>query len=379
MNDLSERELRGKAIIQNGVVPELVGENVFLVPSQSKSEKYEVSELGEVWACSCPDFKYRNVQCKHIFSVKYWLKMKEYLKREGLFEPLEEIYNKPSCVYCSSLKIVKNGVRKNKGEDKQRFKCLSCSKTFIANPEFRGFKADVDCVTLAMDLYFKGLSLRKIQDTIFQFKNVKIHHETVRRWTNKFMGLINDYTGKFFPETSRVWHSDEMMVKAKGKWLWAWNVLDRDTRFLLATNVTKERYLKDARKVLKEAKNTTKYQPARVVTDGLQSYPKAVVKELWTLKNKNTKHLRCPTITSKRVNNNRVERLNGTIRERLKVQRGFQRQATALQQLENFRTYYNFVRPHQALNGLTPAEQAGIKIPHYQNNKWKSLIKKTRN
>lgn len=39
------------------------------------------------------------------------------------------------------------------------------------------------------------------------------------------------------------------------------------------------------------------------------------------------------------------------------------------QYAENFRTYYNFVRQHQAL-GVTPAQQAGIQ----QNANWKDLL-----
>ena len=35
------------------------------------------------------------------------------------------------------------------------------------------------------------------------------------------------------------------------------------------------------------------------------------------------------------------------------------------------RIYYNFIKPHQALNGQTPAEKTGIQ----QKNKWKDLLK----
>ncbi len=47
----------------------------------------------------------------------------------------------------------------------------------------------------------------------------------------------------------------------------------------------------------------------------------------------------------------------------------------AKQQMQNWRTYYNFVRPHQTLK-KTPAEQAGIQI-NANHNKWLSLIKQS--
>jgi len=43
------------------------------------------------------------------------------------------------------------------------------------------------------------------------------------------------------------------------------------------------------------------------------------------------------------------------------------------QQVKNHRTYYNVMRPHQALKGLTPAQRAGIP----QENNWKGLLIKT--
>ena len=77
-------------------------------------------------------------------------------------------------------------------------------------------------------------------------------------------------------------------------------------------------------------------------------------------------------INKPHANNNRVERLNGTLRERVKVQRGGKSNKSAI--AEGRRIYYNFVKPHQALGGKTPAETAGIK----GKDKWKNLIKNTK-
>jgi transposase InsO family protein len=63
-------------------------------------------------------------------------------------------------------------------------------------------------------------------------------------------------------------------------------------------------------------------------------------------------------ITKPHANNNRIERLNGTLRERVKVQRRWKSMETPL--AEGQRIHYNFVKPHQALEGMTPAQRAGI-------------------
>jgi hypothetical protein len=57
--------------------------------------------------------------------------------------------------------------------------------------------------------------------------------------------------------------------------------------------------------------------------------------------------------------NNRIERMNGTLRERVKVQRGWKTMKTPL--AEGQRIHYNFVKPHKALDGQTPAQAAGLK------------------
>ena len=69
-----------------------------------------------------------------------------------------------------------------------------------------------------------------------------------------------------------------------------------------------------------------------------------------------------------------LERLHGTVRERDKVMRALKKEESDI--LEGLRIYYNFVRPHMALNGKNPAEMAGINL-QFEQNKWESLIRKS--
>ncbi|UCD13919.1 MAG: transposase [Thermoplasmatales archaeon] len=71
-------------------------------------------------------------------------------------------------------------------------------------------------------------------------------------------------------------------------------------------------------------------------------------------------------------NNNHVERLHGTIRQREKVMRALKTEVTPI--VEGHRLYYNFIKPHESLDGKTPSEEAGITIEG--NNKWLTLMKK---
>jgi transposase InsO family protein len=71
-----------------------------------------------------------------------------------------------------------------------------------------------------------------------------------------------------------------------------------------------------------------------------------------------------------------IERLHGTIRDRSKVMRGLEDETTAQTIIDGFRTYYNFIRPHQALDGKTPAEIANINL-NLKGNKWLELIRQS--
>lgn len=69
-----------------------------------------------------------------------------------------------------------------------------------------------------------------------------------------------------------------------------------------------------------------------------------------------------------------IEIYHAAFRERDKVIRGFKSEKTADRYIENWKTYYNFVKPHMALNGLTPSDVAGINMG-IERNKWLSLLK----
>jgi hypothetical protein len=69
-------------------------------------------------------------------------------------------------------------------------------------------------------------------------------------------------------------------------------------------------------------------------------------------------------------NNNKMERFNGELRDREKVVRGVKKTGSPL--ISGLQIYHNYVRPHTALEGKTPAEKAGIEIRG--EDKWITLI-----
>ena len=181
------------------------------------------------------------------------------------------------------------------------------------------------------------------------------------------MEKINKYVDTMKPEVSDLWNADEQFIKVKGKEQYIWNVLDNETRFLLASNQSPTRSTQDARETFQKAKAIAGKKAKTIVTDGSFSYNASVQKEFATYQNPKP-HYRYVSLKEHDSNNNVIERFHGSFRQRDKVMRGFK--GNQKQHAENFRTFYNFIRGHQALNGLTPAQRAGIQ----QKGEWKGLL-----
>ena len=380
----SEQRKERASELLNNVVPEKVDETTYVVPSSDGSKKYKVSHI-DTYSCECPDFvqrcKGQGIYCKHINAIILFNKLKNKVEMDDF--DIDSITDEKICPKCKSENITKFGVRKNKSGTKQRYKCHNCFTVVVLDP-LKGIKGNARMVCLAMDMYYKGNSLRDIQNTIYTSFGLKLHHETIRRWNNRFMGRINNYVATLKPQTSEKMHIDEQVIQVGKENVWCWNAMDNKTRFLLAQQLTKVRTIEDARGIMQKAKTVISQRPKEIATDKGKFYPEAVRKEfggvgghgrqyIGIARTANRPHKSGHHLTKKR-DNQIIERYHGTFRERDKVIRGLKSDTTAEQYLTNWRTFYNFVKPHMTFNGLTPSEVAGISIGN-DRNRWMSLIK----
>ena len=288
-------------------------------------------------------------------------------------EEIKKENDKPFCCkFCGSEKFIKYGKKNNR----QHYFCKDCKRTFVDNLYFEKMKADPKIICLTLDLYFKGVSLRKISNHLKQFYNIDIYFTTIHRWIDRYIIIMDEYTRQFQPQTGEIWNADEMMIKIGNDWFYLWNVIDDETRFHLACVVSKERTTIDARKVLITAKKRSHgKRPMFIITDGLKSYVKAIDEEFHTVK-RDTIHVSNVGIRGKHAgndvfDNNLVERLHGAIRERNKTQRGLKDEYSSF--IRGHQVYYNFIRPHMSLFGDTPASYALIDL-NLGNKKWENLL-----
>jgi transposase-like protein len=158
-----------------------------------------------------------------------------------------------ACRFCNSDKIIKFAVRHNKYGDVQRYRCNACGKRFSFNIGFEGMRASPQVITSAMQLYFTGESLRNVQRFI-RLQGFNVSHVTVYNWIKKYVGLMQQYLDKITPNVSDTWRTDELYLKIKGNMKYLYALMDDQTRFWIAQQISDSKYTQDVRPLFHEAK-----------------------------------------------------------------------------------------------------------------------------
>lgn len=268
------------------------------------------------------------------------------------------------CKFCGSMNIVRNGTRRGT----QYWLCRNCGRGFVDNDALPKMKYPIKAVASAVYQYYAGLSLNEIRRHVDQQYNFLPSDSAIYSWVTRFSKTAIDEAGKHTPKVGNTWVADETMLDVGGVKLWLIDIIDLDTRYLLATRLSKTRDKKDIALLLRQAYlKAGKVAPKRILTDGWKVYPDAVDLVFGS----ETRH-----IVSKPFvevdSTNVIERFQGTLKDRTKVMRGFKKPETASHILDGWLVYYNYLRPHESLNDRTPAQVAGIKYP-YRN--WLDVVK----
>jgi len=364
------RESRGKAIAQLEGQINRLGVAIYQVRSQSGNGPYLVRSSERGWTCTCPDHLYREVKCKHIWACELSYAIRK--KVEAHLVTIQPV-NTLICPVCSSGLVVKDALRHNKYGMIQRYLCKDCGKRFSFNLGFDKMKAQPEAITSALQLYFTGESLRNVQKFL-RLQGINVSHVSIYKWIQKYVGLMENYLKQITPQLSDTWRADEMWMKFKGNPKYLYALLDDETRFWIAKEVAGDKFSKEAAdyasKLLSQGKQIAGKTPLTLITDGLHAYHLAWKREIYSNRRQQARHIEHITWKGQVNDNRKMERFNGEIRDREKVMRGLKRKDTPI--LTGYQIYHNYIRPHEALEGRTPAEACGIKVEG--KNKWLTLI-----
>jgi putative transposase len=371
------RQAKGHQIASMKGAVTRIDENTYHVRSQSGNGIYTVTWTNNGWKCTCPDFFYRGTlanaeksdispsfRCKHVVASF----LSSSLRREVEAQTIEPILSL-ACPDCGSKgNIVKHGKRRTGFGEIQRYYCKPCQKWFVYNLGFKRMKASPQAITESMQLYFTGESLRNVQKFL-RLQGVNVSHVAVYKWIQKYVSLMEQYVERIRPQVGEVWRADELYLKVRGDMKYLYALMDDQTRFWIAQEVASTKYTADVRPLFTKGKTVTGKSPTFIITDGANNFHEAFVKELRTNRHTSPRHIRDIRFDGQ-THNNKMERMNGEIRDRERVVRGVKCEDSPL--IKGMQIYHNYIRPHEGLDGKTPAEAAGIKVEG--ENKWLTMI-----
>ena len=279
------------------------------------------------------------------------------------------------CNLCESEDVIKFGFNYFENHKTQKYKCRDCNKIFCYQDKLPRNHVSSEIVSLCFDLYFKGLSYRVIRQHILEQFNLRVNHVTIYNWIQSYSEKIKNYVDGLNPNLSPVWQIDETFIAFKGsygdkikrtKGNWCWVGIDTSTRYIVDMFLTSDRMMDTSENFFKRIK-TVETNPEVIATDSLPAYGYCIKKYYPKATHVRLKHI------SIKPNTSFIERYNSTIKNRTKTMRCFESFCSCQNTLTAFQIYYNFLRPHMALDGKTPAQAAGINLNLPE--RWLSLIR----
>ena len=187
-----------------------------------------------------------------------------------------------------------------------------------------------------------------------QLYNIKVSHVTIADWCKKFAPILDSIALQLIPSmdfNSDEWHADETVVKINGKKHYIWFIIDSETRFVLGFHLSPYRNSSQAHSLFSHVAHMG--NPNAIVSDRYSAY-KLPTKCYFPQAN----HIRVQSFKDD-ISNNLIESFNNRFKAWYKTKRGFHSFESANATISVFVFFFNFIRPHQGLNGLTPAQVAG--------------------
>jgi transposase-like protein len=222
-------------------------------------------------------------------------------------------------------------------------------------------------VASALDAYYKGNSINDICDTSLTTGGNRLSSKTVYSWITKYTDEAVNQFKDYHPSVGDIWVADETVLRLDGKNVWCIDIIDEDTRYLLATKLSANRETKDIKELLEKARGRAGKIPKRVLTDGWRGYLDGMELAFGA----DSKHIITDPF-GEEDNTEIIERWHSTLKERTKTLRGLKSVETANKFLDGFLIFYNYLRPHETLSGKTPAEQARV---DYKTKSWVDIIR----
>jgi transposase-like protein len=148
-----------------------------MISDSDKSKEHEKITYNDIdWT----DEMDKRIQESHLST----LKLSEEFKAEGKVIPWQCINKRlrlialPNCPYCGSKSVIRNGMRHNASEDKQKWECCGCKKHFVVLSKDQTNVAK----EAARALWISGMSSRDISEKLERDEVCTVTHATICNW-----------------------------------------------------------------------------------------------------------------------------------------------------------------------------------------------------
>lgn len=237
----------------------------------------------------------------------------------------------------------------------------------VGKNDFKRMRYPVHIIITALSMFYLGKnSFRNIALILRVAHNVKISHTTISNWCKKFAPFFNNLSLELIPMldfNSDEWHADETVIKINGQKYYIWFIIDSETRFVLGFHLSPYRDSSQAFALLNSVKDLGTVNA--IVSDRYSAYKVPVKSVLGS----SVKHIRVESFKDD-VSNNLIESFHHQFKAWYKTKQGFNSFESANNLISMFIFFYNFVRPHSSLNGLTPAQVAGLNLTEREKKKY---------
>lgn len=272
-----------------------------------------------------------------------------------------------ACKNCGSEAVVKFGTYKGI----QRYYCKICHRKFKFDTDAFHGKVPSEYVSSAVNMYYTGMSINEIRSHLKQEHGYYPSKSIVFGWVQKYTDLASKQFRNYHPKVGDIWTADETMLDVDGQHkLWFYDIIDTKTRFLLASRVALSRTTNDAEALMRDASTCAGKTPKQVITDQNYSYLDGIEKAYGS----DSEHVQGSPFRTRDSgkSTSKIERFHGTLKDRTKVIRSFRDFETLKQFTDGWLVYYNYFKPHESLQGKTPAETANIQ---YTVRNWADLVR----
>ena len=267
------------------------------------------------------------------------------------------------CKFCGSRDLVRYG----RYRGIQRYLCQECGRKGANNRALPRMQVPPEVIGAAISMFYEGMPLSAISRQLWQIYRIQPSRATIYGWVTKYTKKAKQLTADSKLKRAREWVVDETVLKVGGKKTWFWDILDSNSRYLIASHLSETRGTKDAETIMKHAQGKTEKPPEFIISDKLAAYVDGIERVFGA----DTWHIQAQGLAG-RINTNLVERFHGTLKSRTKIMRGLKGRRTARLITDGWLFHYNHFRPHEALGKRTPAQVAGIKFPHAN---WTGIVK----